>query len=1278
MPGINEIRMEDIERLTALQLSQLLLKLLQLEARRNALPTPDISVPFNITTGDAGEDGHIRWSGGLELTPWLPNRYSFFQNKATDLFPGKCGEEILAAQSANDQKERKPRVLKRQVQDVVDAGGTYILFTTRAIVEDGKRARIEGFREGVALTGHPDPESVDFRVYDANDIARWVNEHIATVTLVQGFLGISRPAGFVTWQEWSKQPSVTETHYHVYPKLQEFMELIADFSESPKKMRICGHSGLGKSRLVFEAFRDNAHQSSIVYYDLEGAQDVQLLKNYIISHRDHHAGAIIVDNCPADAHRILSAQIYGDSKIGIITIGFDHSDGNDDPLIKLFREDQFEIVEQIIADKLPSHQAQDRLYLKEICEGYPWMANRFCNNIQKKGFKDFNTIIPQEFMKRLLFDAEEHPGHYDVVRACSVFSSFGFPDDQFTAVVSGTQLAELKEQVVYIWKNIFTGNLTYHQFFAVCQKYKREDILERRGLFYSVKPTVLAITLAADWFMDTDHSKIGTVLIDLKGKELATKMAERFADLDQLSKAAILVADLVGANGFFGSAEVLTSSWGSLLFRHLVEVNPVATVDALYAAIGTWNVDQIKNIREGRRNLVWSLEKLCFRSESFLKAARLLLLLAAGENERWSNNATNQFFQLFHIFLSGTQAPYNDRLMILQWGLSKNDESFTRLVIQAIGKAWKFRNAYRMGGAEKQGSGPPMKDYMPASQLEIAAYIRDTIAQLRPFALSDDEIGKLARFQITAATRELISAGTAVTDLVTTLISDVHQTIGGVWKEAYDELAKSLQFEVHDEDSEAKIKRVMQELMPTDVKTQLLFSVIKPQWQPFEQKADGIYVDRAKAQAEAYAERVIADDTDLRPYLVDLLTGEQVQTFAFAAKLGADQLQRDRLLPLTLTQLRTLPADTQNPSFLAGLIKGATDDTLFDTTIDEMITDPSLAGLAFYVTQSYTITLASLTRLFALVDRGVQSITRFSVFQYGSVLDVLTDEELMTLTTKIQSYGPDGKWTALCLLFMNAFKDTRRWTAITENVKTLILSDNLILMNPSPRVMEAYYWGSTVMQLLSTGADIPFAKQISQQIVDYCSVPEINYNYDVEVLKVVQALFDIYFDAVWDIFGECLLSPFPAYYNMTNLLQTRDLQNAKAAWLFEDRSRWDKLYNWVDRHKEMAAKRIAALMPLGEQKEGQVIWHSFSRAFIERFGDQPGVLEAVSASMGTFSLSGSATGYYKTQRELLLELSNSASLQVRDWVAGMLEYTDREIKRSQIEDEGGPMSPRIR
>jgi len=200
MYNLNQIELKHISNLNDLQLTKLLHKLLQLEGITNQLSDWESSVPFNIITGDAGSDGRAMWNGSPKKTKWLPNNYTIFQNKATNLIPSKCKNELL-----NTEKKNKPRTLKTQIQYLADKNGGYVLFTNQPINDNGIEERIKKFREAFSESKHPNANSINIKVYDANKIKDWVNENISAVTLVQRFNDIHRPLSFIGWEKWGNK-----------------------------------------------------------------------------------------------------------------------------------------------------------------------------------------------------------------------------------------------------------------------------------------------------------------------------------------------------------------------------------------------------------------------------------------------------------------------------------------------------------------------------------------------------------------------------------------------------------------------------------------------------------------------------------------------------------------------------------------------------------------------------------------------------------------------------------------------------------------------------------------------------------------------------------------------------------------------------------------------------------------------------------------------------------------------------------------------------------------
>lgn len=198
MVHVLEITAEDIKQLDEKKLTDLLLLLLRMEAQKYGIHKSCIDGSLEVKATDGGEDAHIKWSEGVEKTGWIPNRYTLFQCKAENIKPSECKNEILS------EDELKHHVLKPRVKEVLDNGGSYVLFFTQICNKKMKNDREKRIREGIQSTGASYYDNVTIRIYDANSISMWVNEYIALIVQVCSWLGRYLPDSICTWEDWNK------------------------------------------------------------------------------------------------------------------------------------------------------------------------------------------------------------------------------------------------------------------------------------------------------------------------------------------------------------------------------------------------------------------------------------------------------------------------------------------------------------------------------------------------------------------------------------------------------------------------------------------------------------------------------------------------------------------------------------------------------------------------------------------------------------------------------------------------------------------------------------------------------------------------------------------------------------------------------------------------------------------------------------------------------------------------------------------------------------------
>ena len=114
--------------------------------------------------------------------------------------------------------------------------------------------------------------------------------------------------------------------------------------------------------------------------------------------------------------------------------------------------------------------------------------------------------------------------------------------------------------------------------------------------------------------------------------ELKGSLLRRLRWLDTIPEAKAFSAALL-APGALGNFEALNTDKGADALDRLVHVDPELAMSTIERVFGALSVDTMHTVNAGRRHLVWALEKLAFRNQTFERAARMLRKLGAAEVE---------------------------------------------------------------------------------------------------------------------------------------------------------------------------------------------------------------------------------------------------------------------------------------------------------------------------------------------------------------------------------------------------------------------------------------------------------------------------------------------------------------------------------------------------------------------------------------------------------------------------------------------------------------------
>lgn len=1078
---------------------------------------------------------------------------------------------------------------------------------------------------------------------------------------MQRFKGITRLAPFLIWEEWNKIFHIDKKYeYQETNTLKIHSERLMEILENEKSARIIGHKGLGKTRLVLESFNPKNSNAikilsdSMVYIDLATSSPTEL-SSFILNH-GHLEGIIIVDNCSTEWHKSYHPIIKASEGLKMVTIN-DSNDEIQDNYIVIDRKAQRETVQMMFTNCFPGLNENEIRHFVNISEGFPEMVSFIDNAIKKNSTQLVLNTLPKDFVNKFLFADTLDATEYDLFKACSVFTQFGFYDDKIKDIITQQEQKKLTAQNQLIFTQIVKTPLNNHAFYKFCTKYRdKRTLLEKRGFYYSVIPEPIAVTLAAEWWEETSFDFVFNVLEDLKNSGLLIPMMDRLRMMDQSDRAKDIVSNAWGPGGPFSTAEVLNTELGSRLFRSVVEVNPIATVNALSYSFEDFTIEELRSkVLSGRRNIVWALEKLAFRSITFFSSTKMLMRLAAAENENYGNNATGQLMQLFHIQLPGTEAALSYRLKAIKWGLEQPENEIKVLSVYAAKHGLKSNGFHRTGGAENQGLSSRLKDYQPESWEEIYSYWEELLNLIVNAVHIEPKLVQPVKETIASSISSMFSYGQS--KVVKNCIEHILTVDNSVWIDAIKNLKRIIDREKLNEVDGNAAEALLNSLQPADIENKLKLLVISPIW---EYRRENLRGEETQAKAEIFAQEFVDDLTVLIPHLKILLENEQRQTFNFGASIAKGK-DIQLLISEILKVLSEIPENTQNPALLAGIISKLQNKEQRQI-IQEMFKNDMVVKQIFSLIRLIQPEKAEVFKLFDLVNEQKVNINSFQGFQYGRILDQFPREDVLELCEKIMSYGNEGAWTAFLLISQYTFEENEKWKISKDFVRSLMFQYNLLRDFDFAHHNDEYTWFMTLRKLLDGTSDSELATQVSKQIIDASGLENFPY-FETSFREIAEILCLQYFTSFWPGLKEVLISDTISFYSMKGLLGAQNGANESTGILFKGDH--ELIFEWCKENYPKAAYRIAYMMPLF----GNNAWTPLALKMINEFGDDEKFLNEIGANLGSFGMIGSSEDYYNRIIEMTEELTEHPKAKVRKWAKNCILYYHKAIRREKLEDE---------
>jgi len=1275
MKRINEITYTEIGRLDPLQLVKLLRILLHAEARQRGILKAGIHVPLNIVVPDGGEDG--RWDADLEPSDYIPNRFTVYQCKAEDIGITECGEEILKEQNEEDSKNQRIE-LKTKVREALEKGGSYCFFCKTHYVQDSIDKRLAKVKEALKAAGRPDAEHARISFLDGNKIAAWTNLHAGAISFVLEACNLARTDSFLTWEAWGKHRKDFRFPFETNTYLDEHIKSVRNELVEPKAVaRIVGQSGLGKTRLAFEIFRplkllsgqsQTALTDSTVYFDLETAKNgyYEVVRQLA---EDGIAGIVVVDNCPRREHEKLSQLATMDgSNISLLTLDYEPERIEAAFLHVLLEPGKLEdIIPRLLSHIDAAKRLTDaqREHIARYCQGFPQIAVLLA---ESEAPFIFEHLTESAFAEKLLWGrGDKDENALRAVKSLSLFKHVG-------------AFGKVAKQLAFVSRT-FCPSFDERTYREKCARFVKLRVIQTAGDYWFVSPKPLAVALAAKWWESATTTELMSFLSGIESNGLVEAFCSQLRLLDSSENAKKIVQDLCANNGPFGSAEVVFSKLGSRLFRSIVELNPTSALVALKHAFDSKGSQELRELTESRRNLVWSLEKLCWDAELFPSAAQLLLRLAAAEVEFISNNATGQFVQLFQLVLSGTQQPALKRLDVVEIGLSRSFEE-QKVCIAALGMALHPVEGHfsRMGGVETRGANLPQTDWAPKTNKDITDYQLKAFALLKDIIFKGGEISGIAAAELGKRLRTLLT--TFYLDRLESDLQHIAKSLNNYWPEArasvesqlaYKELAPAARIDPRGE-------KLLEVLRPSDLRLRVQEMVTNPKSRVKFTESNQV-IDLAARDAENLGRSVAADSNQLAKVLPDVQSGRQGQGFAFGVGLANGHPNPDELVNSCLAVLRLV--EDPDPFVLGGILHTLVGQPIIYKTLESVANDAKLRTFFMRLVTLKKLTRADLEWIVRLVREGKIQAEEIKTLCFGSVTDSLSPEELRATVIPMTRDLPQTVVPVYEVYAMYTFQNAERWEKCKADIRELILQPKFFQSLVGS--MHAHLWAEQCVKFLKEPDGEEFARNQMQQIVDAQFVQHIRYGPESpEPYRVASSILSKFADTIWPIVGEALLHDDA--YMLSDLLGAHPDYSPPKQGDVEIESfscvLWSVptavLINWCKAHPDSAGKLMEFIGLFTTNEDGSFEWHPTALALLEEFY-RDDFKSMILSHLSSFGSTGSRVPYVERRIELLEQLKSNAKAHVRDMANELRGYLESQKGAERKHDEefsaGIPWSP---
>lgn len=1020
-----------------------------------------------------------------------------------------------------------------------------------------------------------------------------------------------------------------------------------------RNLRILSISGVGKTRIVGEAFRTTQN----VFYCTEPDKGINRGLEYILTNVDG-GGVIIIDNCPIDEYYRITKFICRFQKpfriISLYNVLTKNEEGKGTNVFFIDVEDNLGVVDAIIKkERILNEEVTSRI--KEYSDGISLMAIELI-----KAYKNIGQVQLLPEKKQWLDYLLDPSGQLDtnkraVLNAIALFNPLGLTgnkQDEYEFVINHPEINHIHLPKATV-EDCFS--CTIHEF-------NQRRLLDMRANSVNVRPRPLAEWLAEEWLQKTPVETWGKIIAEIEaagqlGERLTEQMKNRFMSLT--SPEAQQLFDELNIRPFHDEKIVLTKTGSQLIFS-MSTVSQIAVAHNLFSLFNDKTTDYLQQNISGdiRRNIVWALEETCVVENAFEESCKLLGMLSHAENEQISNNATGVFLEKFRILLSGTQANLGKKRNVLQFLLDKGTDYYP-LLAKAIDSAFSTRSNYHMLTRTERKYDIKQETSICISELrQYWNFCKDTLIKVSNDANSLKIIYELIPNHV----YDFINSGCE--DILFELIDYFAPQYNNDW----DEMRRSLSWvKKHNLKVYERNKQYIDLIIDKVLAPKTFIKRVLAAMENIDRRAFG-----SNQTFEVYR-------SEMRPYGEEFINNKIYNSKEFDEIANSEYIQsRWMILSAVEVMVQTDRRDEVYEAFMSH-IASKNKDYRSDFIECYMSHDPNKTYLTSIAERLFNDGFNALACcvLGMVEDKDYRQLNRIFAMVHDSKFP-------STYINNYLRYVPcdniDEIFRVSNLLFNNADVDKTEvaYPHLSQHLWPMEQEFVPYLPTIEKRLLEfdfdnnkSYFVRNIVDKIeyiLNTFNEPNFAKEVNTLIIKHCT----SYQPDNFFNDLYFSLLPKYQDDILDDIIRALTLPFEQ--SMFYLKMRYELGSGfgyGAGPLFQCDN--DKLKDACEKFPDILPERFADMCPVCNfsEDETQMEFSDFFIWLLNNYGNNEEVLQSLSSNFGTYSYTGvgSMKGYYMNRQNMFKPLFLHENPKVVDWAKNMYKTEEQEVNYQQMMDD---------